>query len=447
MEKSKVSSAFIIHPDSFWKKIWDGVIGLNILICAFIIPLSLTLHLDEHPKTSAWLWAFNLWTSIIFFADMFVMFRTAYYTEEDGELVTDPKKIAMHYFKGWFTIDLLSALPFFLFFGSDTSSGAMKVFRFFKLFRLLRLVKLWSRISWHLSHSSGSSYSQILFVVFWLPIIVHSLICGWLVINKVVWDDQIFLNYVRAFYWCITTIATVGYGDITPDRNDAFAMIYASGVMIIGAGFYGYIIGNISNLLAKRDVAKVHYFEKMDRINAFLKYHNIPSTLQDRIRNYHQFIWNTRRGYDEETVLAELPIGMKLEVAMHMKREFLDKVEIFRGCGSNLIRELVLSMHSAVFLPGETICHHGEIGEEMYFISRGRVDVLSQDEKTTYATLGEGNFFGEIALIKRTPRTATIKAVECCDLYALNKMNFDQILQRHPEFAEHIQKITAKRSS
>ena len=81
----------------------------------------------------------------------------------------------------------------------------------------------------------------------------------------------------------------------------------------------------------------------------------------------------------------------------------------------------------------------------MFFISRGSVDVVSADEKTVYATLTTGQFFGEIALLLSIPRTATIIAREYCDLYRLDKDKFDRVLTRHPEFAETIQELAERR--
>ncbi len=98
-----------------------------------------------------------------------------------------------------------------------------------------------------------------------------------------------------------------------------------------------------------------------------------------------------------------------------------------------------------VFTPGDTIFKAGEVGFDMYFISRGSVDVMSADEQTIYATLREGQFFGEIALLLSTPRNATIKAREYCDLYRLDKETFDRVLKRYPEFAETIYEMADKR--
>ena len=64
-----------------------------------------------------------------------------------------------------------------------------------------------------------------------------------------------------------------------------------------------------------------------------------------------------------------------------------------------------------------------------------------------YATLTNGDFFGEIALLLSQPRTASIRALDYCDLYALSKETFDRVLGHYPDFAKHIQSIARQRQA
>ena len=81
----------------------------------------------------------------------------------------------------------------------------------------------------------------------------------------------------------------------------------------------------------------------------------------------------------------------------------------------------------------------------MFFVNQGTLSVLSPDEKTTVATLGDGDFFGEIALLHEQPRMATIKALACCEVYVLDKPGFDTVMANHPEFADQMKQIAAER--
>ena len=437
----------IIHPYSTFKKVWDIFVGIITFACTLIIPFSLALSLEKQSEFSDSLWYFDTFTTCVFLLDIGIAFRTAYTTEFDQVLITNPRQMALHYLRSReFVVDVISAIPVFIV-GANNINQLTKLFAFSRFIRVLKLFKQWNRLSWFISHSLGTDYSQLLSIFFWLPVILHIFSCGWLWITGIVYDEQIVIHYVQALYWCTTTITTIGYGDITPDRNNVLALSYTMLVQITGAALYGFSIGNIANVLAKRDAAKVHHLEKMDRINAFLRYRDIPPVLQTRIRNYFSYIWLTRRGYDENSVLDELPANIKIEVSLHLKRELLEKVELFRTSSDGLKREIALNMQSVLYLPEEIIVNYGDIGEEMYFISRGKVAVLSGDLQTTYAILCEGSFFGEIALLKETVRTATVRAIEYCDLYSLNKTTFDKIITRYPDFASYIQNAAEQRKN
>ena len=437
----------MIVPQSTLKKLWDAFIGISTLACTIIIPFNIAFHLNEHPEFEKFLWNFDLVVTCLFFLDIVISFRTARIHELDQSVLREPKAIAMSYmFSGEFAVDVISVFPFFLF-DSSTINFVIKLFVFSRFLRIFKLFKQWNRISWFISHVLGSNYSQVLSIMFWLPIILHVLSCGWLRVNNTTYDDQILLHYVQAVYWCTTTITTIGYGDITPDRTNIMALTYTMVVQIIGAALYGFSIGNIANLLAKRDALKTHHLEKMDRINAFFRYRKIPQNLQTQAHNYFNYIWLTQRGYDENSVLNELPTNIKTEVALYLKRELLDKVEMFHNSSDSLKREMALNMQSAIYLPNEMIINYGDIGEEMYFISKGKVSVISADMKTTYATLYEGSFFGEIALLKETVRTANVQAVEHCDLYILNKQTFDRVISRYPDFADTIKNMASQRQN
>nr|4D7S_A Chain A, STHK_CNBD_CGMP [Spirochaeta thermophila DSM 6192]4D7S_B Chain B, STHK_CNBD_CGMP [Spirochaeta thermophila DSM 6192]4D7T_A Chain A, STHK_CNBD_CAMP [Spirochaeta thermophila DSM 6192]4D7T_B Chain B, STHK_CNBD_CAMP [Spirochaeta thermophila DSM 6192] len=193
------------------------------------------------------------------------------------------------------------------------------------------------------------------------------------------------------------------------------------------------------------DAAKLLHRERMERVTAFLSYKKISPELQRRILEYFDYLWETRRGYEEREVLKELPHPLRLAVAMEIHGDVIEKVPLFKGAGEDFIRDIILHLEPVIYGPGEYIIRAGELGSDVYFINRGSVEVLSADEKTRYAILSEGQFFGEMALILRAPRTATVRARTFCDLYRLDKETFDRILSRYPEIAAQIQELAVRR--
>lgn len=69
-----------------------------------------------------------------------------------------------------------------------------------------------------------------------------------------------------------------------------------------------------------------------------------------------------------------------------------------------------------VFYQGSTVVHQGDIGYRAYYIERGRVEVLVQDKghEVRIAVMGKGDIFGEMSLITKEPRSATVRTLEEC---------------------------------
>jgi voltage-gated potassium channel len=94
--------------------------------------------------------------------------------------------------------------------------------------------------------------------------------------------------------------------------------------------------------------------------------------------------------------------------------------------------------------PNEYVIKEGDIGNEMYFIGHGFLEVLDS-KRERIAELQEGSFFGEIALMEEVTRTASIKTMSYCNLYKLGKEDFLQIMHAFEELAVKIEEIKAQR--
>jgi len=183
----------------------------------------------------------------------------------------------------------------------------------------------------------------------------------------------------------------------------------------------------------------------MDQISAFITHYRLPDNLQTSIRRYYTHLWEVKRGQDDVEVLHDLPQLLKTEVQLFLNRPIVEKVPFLKDASEKLIRDIVLNLTPRVAIPGEIIFRQGDSGAEVFFISRGSVEVLSGDGKQVFAQFGEGNFFGEIALLLDTPRTATIRATDYCDLYFITKTTFDAIISDEPEFTARLRQIALER--
>ena len=439
----------MIKQDNTYKRYFDAILLIVTLFAALEVPLHLSLK--YHPPH--WIQVINLIYPFLFTIDIIVAFFTT--ITVDGQEVTSKKTIAIKYLRSWFIVDLIAAIPFDLIFSegylSEASNAArsLRLFspRYIQILLLVRMLRIY-HIFPFLERTKkkellNPGLVRLFFTIFVVLIIAHWVACGWLALGKI--DDKLdhYSNYLKALYWCITTITTIGYGDITPTTNGQ--TIYTMFVQLTGAGMYGYIIGNLASMLANSDLARTQFRAKMEKIQTFMQYRDVPGDLQDNIRTYYDYLWNNRRGFDESAVLEELPSSLKLQVALHLNKDIIEKVPMFKGAPDDLIRQIVLNLKPVLYTPGDYIFRKGEMGDQMYFISRGKVEIVSEDGATVFATLSDGSFFGEIALLFSSERTASVRAQDYCDLYTLDKFTFDNVLAKFPEIARQVQAMAEER--
>jgi voltage-gated potassium channel len=274
-------------------------------------------------------------------------------------------------------------------------------------------------------------------------VIIHVTACGWLAIKF----DPPLANpegeYIIATYWSVTTLTTVGYGDITPKTPTE--MQFAAMVMLLGFVLMGYLIGNISGLLNRSDPLRAQYAAALEEVSAFATYNGLPADLQHRIVDYFGYMWQQRAAFNESSVLDALPAGIRTEIMLHLKRDVIQEVPFFREASERFIREIANEMRPVVVTPGEHVFHAGDPALHMFFVSRGSLEVIDEAGKPL-GHLGEGDFFGEMALLQGRRRMAGVRALDYCDLYKLELHAFERILEAHPGFRDYMKRVATERA-
>lgn len=409
------------------EKIWLILVFLATVISSIYIPLKIVLKVNNSLPIEYLDWIIT----VIFAIDIFFNLKRFNKEYEIILIAEDKRRGTKSYLL--FVIDLISASPLFYFFGNSI----LQLLRLLKLVRTAQILR-----SWRQRFLRFSDFLNLGFFAFWILILVHWLSCGWIALYKfkdgLTGGDK----YLSSLYWCVQTFTTVGYGDITPRGSSE--VIFSILVMLFGVGVYGYLIGNVASILSKRNPAKAQFFENLEKLKAFLNYRRLPFDLQRKIRDYYAYIWKKKLGYNEGSFLSELPVGLRKEVSLFLKRDMVQKIRLFKNIDDSFLREVSLQMKPLVFTPGDFIFKKGDVGKEMYFVIRGILEVVSEDG--TVNELKDGDFFGEIALVKNVNRTASVKAVTYSDLYILEKDVFNRLLNHYPNIEKEIMSVADERT-
>jgi voltage-gated potassium channel len=192
-----------------------------------------------------------------------------------------------------------------------------------------------------------------------------------------------FSNVPAALWWAVVTLTTTGYGDVVPITP--MGRMVAALVMISGLGVFGLWTG----ILATGFAAET-------RRDNFLK------------------TW-----------------------------ESVSKVPFFATLGPSAIADVTHMLRTIDLPPRATIIRKGQQGDCMYFIASGEVEVDLPGKKVK---LGEGAFFGEMALLGNNLRSANITTTRLSKLLVLDLVDFRLLMARHPDLAETIDTEAKRRT-
>ena len=186
----------------------------------------------------------------------------------------------------------------------------------------------------------------------------------------------------QALWWTITTLTTTGYGDVTPVTPGG--RMLAGLVMMAGPMVFALWAGILAT-----------GFSQEMRRRAFL-------------RNW----------------------------------DLVARVPLFHDVGAAVIADVAQRLRPREVAPGTVVVRRGDSGDCMYFIVQGEVEVRLPDARPR---LGDGTFFGELALITGAPRNATAIATRPTQLLCLDIADFRDLAARHPVLTEAIHEEARRR--
>ena len=118
------------------------------------------------------------------------------------------------------------------------------------------------------------------------------------------------------------------------------------------------------------------------------------------------------------------------------KAEALGRCPFFSGLSRGELLELAKVTEDMEVEAGKALTRQGQSGSEFFVIVEGRVSVAKDEQEVR--TLGPGEFFGEIALLEDTPRTATVTAATPLRFFVLTRQAFRSMLAHQPQIEEKV---------
>ncbi|KAL4656614.1 potassium voltage-gated channel subfamily H member 7-like [Arapaima gigas] len=465
LQTPRMDKFTILHYSPF-KAVWDWLILLLVIYTAIFTPYSAAFLLNDREEqkrrecgySCSPLNVVDLIVDIMFIIDILINFRTTYVNTNE-EVVSHPGKIAIHYFKGWFLIDMVAAIPFDLLIFGSGSDETTTLIGLLKTARLLRLVRVARKLDRYSEY--GAAVLMLLMCIF--ALIAHWLACIWYAIgnvekpyleHKIGWLDNLGVSigkrynysdpssgpsikdkYVTALYFTFSSLTSVGFGNVSPNTNSE--KVFSICVMLIGSLMYASIFGNVSAIIQRLYSGTARYHLQMLRVKEFIRFHQIPNPLRQRLEEYFQHAWTYTNGIDMNMVLKGFPECLQADICLHLNRSLLQHCKAFRGATKGCLRALAMRFKTTHAPPGDTLVHSGDVLTALYFLSRGSIEILKDD--IVVAILGKNDIFGEMIHLYAKPgkSNADVRALSYCDLHTIQREDLLEVLDMYPEFADH----------
>jgi len=313
-------------------------------------PYVIAFQASDERTPLGWLISDTI-VDFLFFIDMILNFFMAYYDSE-YRLVDSRRTIAVSYLKSWFAIDVAAVIPFDLILRTSNYNSLARIDRIPKLYklikmsrlvRMLKIVKDRNKLVKYLNEvlKIGIGFERLLFFLLIFLVLCHVVSCIWIMtanfadMNPDTWVIRggyerysNFELYITAFYFTITTITTVGFGDIS--GGTTAERILCIVLMIIGVVSFSFATGSLSSLLSNLDASHAQLKQKITTLNEIRAKYGIEPEVYDEIRKAIKYD-HSKNQKDIINFIEELPHKLKVQVAMQIHKEIYTHIKLFQG--------------------------------------------------------------------------------------------------------------------
>ena len=395
-EDPEKSNIYYIAPNSISCNIIDSFILIATIISLYFIPLFLSYRLSNCKFS--FFSRDNLlffFIDLVYLMDLITSFFRAFYNFEEV-LIVKKRKMILNYLKGSFVIDLIEAIPYFLILNAgQVDCNKKDCFNFaftnnlkysFLILKILKVIKIHKNSA---VKTIDKFTSKINFLFDWKALLVnlffiigsiHLVSCYMIFLGKNIYPGWIveagllsgtFIDmYIAAIYYVMTTLTTVGYGDIPVTSH--IERLFQIVLLIVGTCSYSWLLTYISNYIKKNNDKYKDFEEKLKILEEIkINYPKLDPDLYERLFRYLNYN-KSRYKYDIKYVLDSLPPSIQNNLIIEIYKPIIRNFQFFKYLeNSDFFVKIVTSMKPILALKDDILIHEGDVIEDIIFIKKG----------------------------------------------------------------------------
>ena len=435
MIEDAVFDNFYLKPEDKIIYVFDALILFLTFWSMIYMPLNLVLNNCDIKDTISSLNFENItyfFIDLLFVCDLIINFFKSFYNF-DEQLVTKSEKIFLHYIKGYFIIDLISAIPYYsiikiiAYKNHKNMILPVKCTKYYnheindkhQMLLLLKLIKLIKCISNDniVSNYISNELNEIPFFENWsflisniliLLLVLHLTACMHIFVSSTTFPNWIiqkelqtspFLKvYLSSVYFLITTVTSVGYGDII--GSSFTEIIFQIFLLMIGIIAYSWLISSLSNYVQENNKQNEVFNQKISLLNEIkLEHPKMTKELYDKIHLHLEYI-NLGQKKDKSSLINVLPHTIQKSLLYEMYKPIIENFNFFKDFkNSEFVNRVISKLKPVLAVKNDLLLEQDEIIEDTIFVKQGRLSLevkidVEHPEKSVEKLLNEEYFFG-----------------------------------------------------
>lgn len=461
---------------------WDIVMGIMVSITAVIVPFRIAFNVQDVLA----FYATDRISDVLFVIDVVLCFCTTY-IDDTGVEIVDPYEIRRHYLKTTFFVDVASTIPFDFIVEAATTGNlfaSLRLIRTLKLIKLLRLMRLSkllkSNSQWMAEFDINVDTVRLLKLLAPVMIIAHYVGCFWYYISadrpaddawwgnrNLYFDDpnSIMSKYIASIYWAITTMTTVGFGDIYPVNNleKGFCIL----VLLGGTILFAYVVGTVIEVASNSKSLTNREHEMVQRVNAYIKERGVSSEFFAACQEHLRFVDAEKTFFVENSLFDALSYSLRSELVLLLNGGVVSKIRFFDKKPKWFLTFILPRLVPQFFMEGDILIYQDNPVSGIFFIMTGAViakarhyQSMAHTHTTTtrgrsqsighpfienhhipIAKIYEGEFFGYKEVLTETVSRYNLFAMRPTGTYLLPRERLDEFEAKFPRVMDEVRSL------